>query len=278
MNEVESYFQDVAPRGSSLYYSLLKVASPKREMILAINAFYKVLHDMRLAAREPEVAKAKWQWWRQEISRLNSGRASHPLVIYLQEQLPLYNLDAQAFLDLIDAMETYLHEMISLSDVVLQAERTVGLRDAMIAKLLMPNQAVPDAITKMAVSVEWITQLQNLHAYVQQGWIIFTEEELTAHGVKSEAFSLFRTTAPIRALLKARGEKAKVLQGEAYASLNKADRKVYLPLILRSRLSEAMLHEIALSDYAVLEQHIRLTPLRTLFLTAKMLAANLIQI
>lgn len=69
------------------------------------SAFGSLVHELEQAAfgvREPQVAAAKLDWWRQEFAALASGQARHPIARELQVHARGLDVDAALWTGLVD--------------------------------------------------------------------------------------------------------------------------------------------------------------------------------
>lgn len=93
------------PPGSLRYFAVLFAGDTARPLLQALYAFEAELRRI-VDASSHEAAHARLQWWRGEVDRLATGRASHPLATAL---LPLR--------DHRDADPALLHELLVAADL-----------------------------------------------------------------------------------------------------------------------------------------------------------------
>ncbi len=79
MNPDDYCQQKAAQSGSSFYYSFMFLPPERRRAITALYAFCREVDDAVDEPGDPQVARAKLEWWRQEVAQLYSGNASHPV-------------------------------------------------------------------------------------------------------------------------------------------------------------------------------------------------------
>mgnify|MGYP001768049555 CR=1 FL=1 len=76
----DDYCQDKAARsGSSFYYSFMFLPPERRRAITALYAYCREVDDTVDEATDPQVARARLDWWRGEIERLFAGDPQHPV-------------------------------------------------------------------------------------------------------------------------------------------------------------------------------------------------------
>ena len=76
-----------APAGSNLYYSTLYHDARTRRILHALFAFHYELNEVVYESSDPGAARVTLYWWLEEIGRLFSGEARHPVT----RELSLFN-------------------------------------------------------------------------------------------------------------------------------------------------------------------------------------------
>ncbi len=98
--------QKAAPAGSSLYYSTLFHSPQQKRKLHAVFALQQELVDTIAECQDVGVARIKLQWWHEEIERLFSSQARHPVTRALQELLPELELEQDSLLNLVYVVES----------------------------------------------------------------------------------------------------------------------------------------------------------------------------
>jgi len=80
------------PLGSASYYAVRFSPLAERERNARLLAWYRLIESIADQPRDPGVARLKLDWWRQELARLASDEARHPLALALRDSA----LDAAA--------------------------------------------------------------------------------------------------------------------------------------------------------------------------------------
>ena len=68
-----------APAGSNLYYSTLYHDAQSRWKLHALFAFHHELNEVIYGSSDPGAARVTLHWWFEEVGRLFSGEARHPV-------------------------------------------------------------------------------------------------------------------------------------------------------------------------------------------------------
>ncbi|MCY3750574.1 MAG: squalene/phytoene synthase family protein [Gammaproteobacteria bacterium] len=74
-----------APAGSNLYYSTLYHDAQTRRILRALFAFHHELNEVVCESSDPGAARVTLYWWFEEIGRLFSGEARHPVTRELSQ-------------------------------------------------------------------------------------------------------------------------------------------------------------------------------------------------
>src|SRR5690606_18738124 len=87
------------------YYSFLFLPPERRRAITALYAFCREVDDVVDAKLDPDIARTKLAWWREEIGQLFDGAPRHPVTKALAGPITEFNLPREHFLEIIDGME-----------------------------------------------------------------------------------------------------------------------------------------------------------------------------
>lgn len=90
--------EHAAPVGSAFRYATYRLPAAQRLAMRAIGALHRELDSVPHSIAEPSVARARLQWWQEELERLESGSPNHPISRALAdvgEKLPMVLLQAR---------------------------------------------------------------------------------------------------------------------------------------------------------------------------------------
>lgn len=73
------------PLGSPEYYAVRFSPLAERERNALLIAWWRLIEEIAEQPKDPGVARLKLDWWREEVTRLCSGDARHPLAIAMQQ-------------------------------------------------------------------------------------------------------------------------------------------------------------------------------------------------
>lgn len=261
--------QKAGSSGSSFYYSFLFLEPARRRAITALYAFCREVDDAVDDATQPEIARIKLAWWRDELGRLFRGAPSHPVSRALQPAVNAHGLAERHFLEVIAGMEMDLAQQRyarfdELKTYCARVASAVGLLSAAIF-------GYSDARTlHFAHDLGMAFQLTNIIRDVgedaRRGRIYLPQEDLERFGVAAADILNARDSAAFGALMAFEAQRAREYYDAALAALPEADRWPQLPSLVMLTIYRTLLDEIAHDGFQVLRHKIAIPPMRKLWL------------
>ena len=154
MTPAEYCQNKAAKSGSSFYYSFLFLPEKQRLAITALYAFCREVDDVVDECHDVDIARAKLNWWRQEIHNTFSkdSTPNHPVCLALTNVIEQFDLPLKHFMEIIDGMEMDLQQTryASFTDLSLYCYRVASVVGLMAAEIfgyqdnetLQPGSAV----------------------------------------------------------------------------------------------------------------------------------------
>ena len=106
----DQYCQEkAASSGSSFYNSFRFLPQQKRQAITALYAFCREVDDVVDECHDPQIARTKLAWWREEIANTFAGKPHHPVGQALLPAIRAFDLPMEQFFEIIDGMEMDLN-------------------------------------------------------------------------------------------------------------------------------------------------------------------------
>ena len=266
----DQYCQEKAAQsGSSFYYSFLFLPPQKRRAITALYAFCREVDDVVDECAEPDIARVKLAWWRNEIGDMFRGEPHHPVAQALLPVIRAFDLPAEQFNEIIDGMEMDLtqNRYLDFKGLHLYCYRVA----AVVGELSAVIFGYSDRSTlKYAHDLGLAFQLTNIIRDVgedaRRGRIYLPLDEMQQFGVTVADILNYRETEQFKQLMEFQFERALGYYHQAFAALPKADRKPQRAGLIMAAIYQALLREIRKDHYTVLSQRIALTPLRKLWI------------
>lgn len=264
--------QKTAQSGSSFYYSFLFLPSERRRAITALYAFCREVDDVVDEIADPDVARVKLAWWRNEIGAAFSGAPQHPVAQALRPVVATFRLQEEHFQAVIDgmAMDIERNRYLDFGDLERYCHRVAGVVGLMSAEIFgYRNPATRRYARDLGIAFQLTNIIRDVGEDARRGRIYLPQDELARHGVGASALLTREGGAPFRALMAEQVARARQWYDRALGALPAEDREAQRPGLIMAAIYRALLDEIERDGCAVLEHRIALTPLRKLWIAWK---------
>lgn len=267
----DQYCQDKAAKGgSSFYYSCLLLSPERRRALTALQALRLELDAIVHENHDAGVALQRLDWWRAELRRLFEGAPNHPVTKALQPFLA--DLPQAELTQMLDGTEMDLAQSRYMDDAALGRYcRLVGGAFGKLAAraLGFTDPRTLEAAEKLGVSQLRIRIVREVGHDARQGRIYIPVDTMQRFEVPAADITQSQHSDRFVALMREQAEQARVLYREALALLPRADRRAQRATLALAAIHQALLDEIEVSQFQVLNQRISLTPMRKLWLAWK---------
>ncbi len=257
--------------GSNFYYAFFFLPREKRQGILSVYAFSRLVDDAVDEAPHEESARMEMAVWRQRLdacygvgsqASLDRDRDSHPLIPELRETIRRFSIPQEYFLDLLAGMEMDIvkkryETFEELDNYCYHVASTIGL---------LCNQlfGYPSAeAKKYAVLLGKALQLTNIIRDVgndgQKGRIYIPREELRHFGVKETDILLGHESPDFLKLMTFQAERAESYFQKAYQALSYEKRKTLIPAEVMGHFYHAILKKLEKENFPVFKKKVSLS-------------------
>lgn len=270
MSPQEYCQQKAAASGSSFYYSFLFLPKDRRAAITALYAFCREVDDIADECHEPDVARVKLAWWRQEIANLYAGNPQHPVTRALAPAVRQYSLKQQYFDEIIDGMGMDLQQnryadFAHLQLYCYRVASAVGLLSAAIFGFR--NDKTLQYAHDLGMAFQLTNIIRDVGEDARRDRIYLPLDELAQFGVSETDILQGRETEQVRLLLEFQIGRAESFYDRALNELPEEDRKTQRTGLIMAAIYRTLLREIkADGAQKVLNGRIALTPLRKFWL------------
>jgi phytoene synthase len=264
--------QKAAQSGSSFYYSFLFLPTERRRAITALYAFCREVDDTVDECTDAQIARTKLIWWRKEIGAMYAGNPTHPVTKALLPHLQAYTIEQKHLLAIVDGMEMDLDQTRYLDFPGLQrycwhVASVVGILSASIFGSTKPETL--QYAEKLGLAFQLTNIIRDVGEDARKGRIYLPVNELQQFNVTAADILNARHSENFEKLMKFQADRAQAMYDEAFALLPKVDRRAQRPGLIMAAIYRAILDEIELDGFHVLNQRISLTPIRKLWLAWK---------
>lgn len=277
MIDAHQYCQDKASgSGSSFYYSFLFLPPERRRAITALYAFCREVDDVVDECTDPGVARTKLAWWREEIARLYTGKAQHPVARALADVVPAFDITAEQLLTVIDgmAMDLDYNRYPDYDTLKLYCHRVAGVVGLMSARIFgYSDPRTLDYAAELGLAFQLTNIIRDVGEDARRNRVYLPLDELAAAGI--DATQIVHVSASVqsgdafRQLMTRQVERAQAAYESAFAKLPAADRKPQLPGIIMAAIYRTLLEEIRADGCRVLTHRTSLPPARKLWIAFK---------
>ncbi|HQT00716.1 MAG: squalene synthase HpnD [Hydrogenophilales bacterium 16-64-46] len=265
-----------AASGSSFYYSFVFLPTDTRRAITAFYALCRELDDVVDECHERQVADAKLDWWRSEITRFGNGEAEHPTTRALADTAHGRDIAPGLLLEIVDGMAMDLNHgrYPDFKSLHLYCYRVAGVVGEIAASIFAGTRVEHDrALRRYAHELGLAFQLTNIIRDVgedaRRGRIYLPQDELAQFGVSESDLLQGRDSAAFQALMQFQYARAIAHYDSALAALPAATRRAQRPGLIMAAIYRTLLDEIRRSHFPVLRARVSLTPVRKLWLASK---------
>ena len=261
--------QRTAQSGTSFYYSFLFLPPERRRAITALYAFCREVDDVVDEVSDPDIARTKLAWWRQEIGSVFSGTPQHPVAIALRPVVSDFALPQEHFQAVIDgmAMDLDRNRYLDFADLERYCHCVAGVVGLMSAEIFgYANPATRRYAHDLGIAFQLTNIIRDVGEDARRGRIYLPQDELARHGVTQTSLLKHETTKGMTALMADQVARARKWHAQALAELPAEDRRAQRPGLIMAAIYRALLDEIERDGYAVLDHRVALTPLRKLWI------------
>ncbi|MCM5569148.1 presqualene diphosphate synthase HpnD [Burkholderiaceae bacterium FT117] len=274
----DQYCQDKAARsGSSFYYSFLFLPSPRRRAITALYAFCREVDDVVDETGDPQVARAKLDWWRAEIERLFAGDPQHPVTRALQPHLQACSIGRRQLLEIVDGMQMDLDQnrYLDFEGLKLYCHRVAGVVGELAASIFGATlPGTRDYAHELGLAFQLTNIIRDVGEDARKGRIYLPIEDLQRFEVPAHEILAAKHSERFAALMKFEADRAREHYRRAFAALPEADRRAQRPGLIMAAIYATLLAEIERDGFLVLDRRTSLTPIRKLWLAWRTFVAG----
>ena len=264
--------QKAAQSGSSFYYSFMFLPPERRRAITALYAFCREVDDAVDEPADPQVARAKLDWWRHEVARLYAGQAQHPVTIALVPAIGPFNIRQRQLGEIMDGMEMDLtqNRYPDFESLRLYCHRVAGVVGQLAASIFgYRNPKTIEYAENLGLAFQLTNIIRDVGEDARKNRIYVPSDEMQRFGVSAADVLNAQHTENFSRLIEFQVQRVENCYAEALAALPAEDRRAQRPGLVMAAIYRTVLEEIGRDGYQVLTRRTTLTPIRKLWIAWK---------
>lgn len=269
----ERYCEEkVAAGGSSVYYSVLYLPPAERAAIIALSAFCRELSDAIDDARDASVARARLDWWREQVRALCKGNAQHPVAQALGPIASRYGFGEAPLIAIVDGaqMDLEYNRYPDFATLEVYCDRRAGTLASLCAEVLQYRDPQTARFARsFGIALQLIELLADAGRHARANRVYFPLDELQRFDLTADNIVALREDARFERLMAFQIERARTYYRDALRLLPKLDDKRQRAMVIAGEIERAMLEEVEAVRGRILNQRIALTPLRKFWIAWK---------
>jgi len=268
-----SYCEEKAVReGSSLYYSIRVLPSAKRNAVVALHALWRELQEISYECHDPQVARAKLQWWQGEIAELFTGNPRHPVCVELSKAIETTTLDVRCIEKILHGIDHNLDqgEYANFAELESFCELTGGTLSQLCTQVMGYKDV--NSLTyanTLGIAMQLLGILRNVRRDALVGRIYLPQDELKQFQISPQDFYEARFNERVQAIFAYQATRIRKYYSKALTQLPLNDYDTQRAGRIRIQLSLATLHELETDGYQLFKHAVRVTPLRKLWISLR---------
>ena len=261
-----------ASSGSSFYYSFMFLAAERRRAITALYAFCREVDDVVDEIEDPQIARSKLAWWREEVANLYAGKPQHPVTRALAPCLEPFGITAERLNEIISGMQMDLEQsryqdFKALERYCYHVAGAVGLLAAGIFGYRNPQTL--EYARNLGLAFQLTNIIRDVGDDARRNRIYLPMDELKQFEVPAADILNAHYSENFTRLMQFQAQRAQKIYGAAYSALPGEDRREQRAGLIMAAIYRTVLEEVEADGFKVLTQRTSLTPLRKLWIATR---------
>ncbi len=269
----EQYCRERAARsGSNFYLSFAFLPADQRRAITALYAFCREVDDVVDESSEPELARARLDWWRSEVERLYAGQPQHPVTRALAPWLDTYSIGRRRLVEIIDGMQMDLEQdrYADFEGLRLYCHRVAGVVGLLSAGIFGARQeSTLRYAAELGLALQLVNIVRDVGEDARRNRIYLPIEDLLHFGVGAHEILAIRPSDRFVELMRFQAERARTTCARALAFLEPQEARRQKPGLMMAAVYFTLLDEIERDGFRVLTHRTSLPPARKLWIALR---------
>jgi phytoene synthase len=266
--------------GSNFYLSFFFLPKEKRNGILAIYAFSRLVDDAVDEASDTQTAEEQIQLWRKRLHFCFNGSSNrdgdkevdHPLLAELRDTIQRFRIPKKYFMDLLTGVEMDLakkrYESFSeLETYCYHVAGTIGL----LCNCLfgMKEEEAERYAVLLGTAFQLTNIIRDVGSDLKRGRLYLPRKELAEFGVVESDLLEERVSESFYQLMRFQADRAEEYFEKAFGTLPEEKRKKLVPAEIMSGIYRRILRKLQKENFPVFERKVSLSKTEKLGLVLK---------
>jgi phytoene synthase len=259
----------VLREGCNLYYSLRFLPSKQRNALIALEAFYAEINEIRYKCKDEQVARLKLQWWQNEIAQTFAGTAHHPVCQALNKAIYDNNLVEHYFQEIIEGflLDLDVIDYVTFEKLEEHCKRTYSVLNLLSTHILgYQNESSLKYAEQLGIALQLTDILRDINYNLLKGRLYIPQEDLKLFKVSKQNLFDGEMLETVIALFAYQATRIRSYYNTAFKYLKKEDCFNQRSGLIRANLALATLEEIEKNGFELFKHRISLIPLRKLWI------------
>lgn len=202
---------------TNFYYAFLTMPRARREAIVSVYAFCRIVDDAADEASHPDQAAESLLWWRAELTRAFAGTATHPVAIQSAIAARAFELPQRLFEEVLDGVEMDLspRRFATWEELAGYCDLVAGAVGRLCVRIFGRSDAIADRYAKeLGHGLQLTNILRDLGPDAQRGRFYPPTKELEQFAL-NEQEAVFGASAARREFLAFQAARARQLLDNA---------------------------------------------------------------
>jgi len=259
--------------GSSFYYAFVFLPPEQRRAMMALYAFCREVDDIADQVSDRQVATGKLAFWQDELQRCFAGQPRHPVGKELNRAREHFSIDEELFREIIDGMLMDINRqpILKQADLSLYCYRVAGAVGLLSIEIFgYRNRQSRMFATHLGEALQLTNILRDIREDALVGRIYLSQEDRIRFNVRDQDFKEKTCSPTLKTLIHHYADRAEEKYRQALELLPTEDRTSLRPSLLMAAIYHAQLTRIRNNDYDVITCSAHISPLRKLWIAARM--------
>ena len=257
---------------SNFYYGFSFLPALKRDAIMVVYAFCRVIDDVVDDCNDQLIAQQKLAWWKKELHRAYNDTPISPIGLALQKTAQDFQLDQALFAEIILGLEMDLqyHSYKTFHDLQIYCYRVAGVVGMLVAKILgYQDPQTEQYAQKLGIAFQLINIIRDVGEDAKRNRIYLPKDELARFSVSATEILARHSRTPenFRALMQLQADRARQYYAEALELLPAVDRNAQQSGLIMAQIYFKLLNKISAGGFNVLHKKCKLSRLQKLWIT-----------